>query len=156
MAKVGKPKLAKATRKPRVGITAAPKTAAAKAKKKPAKSVPALKAVSTHPPAQGASAKVTSVNGKKVSQKLLETIEKRRAQGKASSLFSRPPGRRGRRPKGSVEYTPEHQEEELFVADADQESLEYDTGIRVKQYREDSAFSLDRFEEFDEELNFDW
>lgn len=93
---------------------------------------------------------------KKVSQKLLETIEKRRkAQGKAP-IFVRPPGRRGRRPKGAVEYTPENQEEEVLVTDSDKEGLEYDTGIRVKQPREDGSFSLDRFEDFDEELNFDW
>ncbi len=99
---------------------------------------------------------------KKVSQKLLETIERRRnsqaANAKGGSMFGgRPPGRRGRRPKAAAaDYTPEHQGEETYVMESDYEGIEYDTGIRVKQGGEDKGFNLDRFEEFDEELNFDW
>jgi hypothetical protein len=94
---------------------------------------------------------------KKVSQKLIETIEKRKkAQAAKSSMFAKPMGRRGRRPKAAVEYTPEHQEEEAYVLESDYEGLEYDTGIRVKENGDDRSFGMDRFEEFDEELNFDW
>jgi hypothetical protein len=101
---------------------------------------------------------------KKVSQKLIETIEKRKQQaagakpGGKAMFAGKPPGRRGRRPKNAVEYTPEHQEEgsDVFVAESDYEGLEYDTGIRVNKAKDDGAFSLDRFEDFDEELNFDW
>jgi len=133
------------------------------------KTVRADKAVNTNPTLRSKSLKVASKKSdaaeaptaktevaKKVSQKLLETIEKRRKEQGKAPMFSRPPGRRGRRPKGSVEYTPENQEEEVLVSDQDNEGLEYDTGIRVKSTKDDAGFSMDRFEDFDEELNFDW
>jgi len=110
MPKVGKPKLAKTTRKTPIG--AVPKSATQQAGKgKGAKVAQGLKAVA--PTATKASVKTPiGASEKKVSQKLLETIEKRKkAAGKVPPMFSRPPGRRGRRPKGAVEYTPEHQEE---------------------------------------------
>lgn len=66
----------------------------------------------------------------------------------------RPPGRRGRRPK-NVEYTPSNSEEESYVLENDYETLEYDTGINIKGGKDD-MMSLDRVEDFDEELNFDW
>lgn len=67
----------------------------------------------------------------------------------------RPPGRRGRRPK-NMDYQPSNNEEETsYVLESDYESLEYDTGIRLKDGKED-LMSLDRVEDFDEELNFDW
>lgn len=153
MAKVGKSKTAKKKTTAKVVIA---KPVAAKAtaalEKKTTKATKGRKEVAQ--PTVAASAETPA---KKVSQKLIETIEKRRqAQGKApGALFARPAGRRGRRPKGAVEYTPEHQEEDVLTVDADAEGLEYDTGIRVKQQREE-GFSLDRFEDFDEELNFDW
>ena len=93
---------------------------------------------------------------KKVSQKLLETIERRKKNKtatKGSAMFARPPGRRGRRPKGAVEYTPENQEEEALVMESDYEGIEYDTGIRLKQAKDESGFNVEY--EFDEELNFD-
>jgi hypothetical protein len=95
---------------------------------------------------------------KKVSQRLIETIERRKkaAGGPgAKNAFGKPPGRRGRRPKAAVEYTPEHQEEETFQAESDYDGIEYDTGIRLNKSREDGSFSLDRFDDYDEELNFD-
>jgi hypothetical protein len=95
----------------------------------------------------------TDTGAKKVSQKLLETIEKRKkAKG---GMFGKPAGRRGRRPKNAAEYTPVNQEEDGYVLESDYEGIEYDTGIRLKEGGEDGAFNLDRFEEFDEELNFD-
>ncbi len=98
---------------------------------------------------------------KKVSQKLLETIERRKrgqaaGNGKGAMFGGKPPGRRGRRPKAVSEYVPGNNEEEAYVLEADHESIEYDTGIRVKEGGEDRGFSLDRFEDYDEELNFDW
>lgn len=95
----------------------------------------------------------------KVSQKLLETIERRRKQSAASKgLFSKPPGRRGRRPKAAAEYVPGNSEEEAsYVLESDNENIEYDTGIRVKQGGEERSFGgFERLEDFDEELNFDW
>lgn len=101
-----------------------------------------------------------ATSDKKVSQKLLETIERRKkvqgAAGKANSNFGRPAGRRGRRPKAAVEYTPGNQEEEAYVLESDYEGLEYDTGIRVKEGGDDRGFAVERFDDFDEELNFDW
>jgi len=96
---------------------------------------------------------------KTLSPKLAEIIEKRKkAAGpqKGNALFAKPRGRRGRRPKGAAEYVPSNQEEESFVLESDYETLEYDTGIRLKEARDDRGFNVDRFEEFDEELNFDW
>ena len=116
-----------------------------------------LKVLAKKQEAAAAAAPVAKADvAKKVSQKLLETIEKRRKEQGKAPMFSRPPGRRGRRPKGAVEYTPENQEEEVLVSESDNEGLEYDTGIRVKQTKDDAGFSMDRFEDFDEELNFDW
>lgn len=90
---------------------------------------------------------------KKVSQKLLETIEKRK---KAKGMFGKPPGRRGRRPKNAAEYTPSNQEEDGYVLEQDMEGIEYDTGIRMKEGGDESGFALDRFDDFEvEELNFD-
>ncbi len=94
---------------------------------------------------------------KKVSQKFLETIEKRKqtAGTDKKSPFSRPMGRRGRRPKAMAEYTPTSQEEDNYALESDYEGIEYDTGIRVRNGRDDGALSLDQFDDFDEELNFD-
>lgn len=100
----------------------------------------------------------TPIPSKKVSQKLIETIEKRKkAQEGASkgNMFGRPPVRRGRRPKAAQEYTPYNNEDEAYPSENEYEGLEYDTGIRVKEGGEDRGFSLDRVEDFDEELNFD-
>lgn len=106
---------------------------------------------------------------KVVSQKLIETIEKRKAvQQTAAKVpgkpnpFAPPPKRRGRRPK-NIEYKPENSEEEESVAsESDYTGIEYDTGIRLREggneggHREDRGFSFERMEDFDEELNFDW
>lgn len=99
-----------------------------------------------------------SQGDRKVSQRLLETIE-RRKKGQAEGgkgLFSKPPGRRGRRPKAVSEYVPGNSEEEAFVVEENYEGIEYDTGIRVKEGGEEKGYNLDRFEDYDEELNFDW
>lgn len=92
---------------------------------------------------------------KDISQKLLESIEKRKANSFGAPAFGQPVRRRGRRPK-NVEYTPSNQEDENFSYDSDAENLSYDTGIQVKGGGEDGGFSPDRLEDFDEELNFDW
>jgi hypothetical protein len=100
---------------------------------------------------------------KKVSQALIDTIEKRKAaaakHGPGKGAFGRPAGRRGRRPKRAVEYTPQNSEdgatEDPFEAENESfERIEYDTGIRFKEAGDDSAFNLEGYD-FDEELNFD-
>lgn len=95
---------------------------------------------------------------KKISEKLLEAMEKRKAeQGQRSPFGGRPMGRRGRRPKNMADYTPMSEEQEdSYVLESENENLEYDTGIRVSGARDDGGFSLDRVDDFDEELNFDW
>ncbi len=102
----------------------------------------------------------TASSAKKISQKFLEAMEKRKSQGgwgaRKGSMFGKPPARRGRRPKASAEYTPENSNEEGYVLEEQFERIEYDTGISYKsQGGDDSSFSMDRFDDFDEELNFD-
>ena len=104
----------------------------------------------------------SAASSKKFSQKFIEAIEKRKAQGgwgaRKPSPFGRPGARRGRRPKASnTEYTPENSGEESFTAENEFERIEYDTGISysAKSSGDDAGFSLDRFDDFDEELNFD-
>lgn len=104
---------------------------------------------------------------KKVSDALLKTIERRKAAQAAAqqqsgggsksskSNFGRPPMRRGRRPKRPVEYTPTHTDEDNYGNENEYEGIEYDTGIRFKENADADGFNLDRFEDFDEELNFD-
>ena len=135
--------------------------AKAKATKKVAKAKSAI-------PAQGASkaADLAAVPAKtekrELSQKLVDTIEKRKqaketsGQPQGSKFFVKPPGRRGRRPKNLVDYQPENREEDAYIVESERENIEYDTGIRVTERKEESGFGLDRFEDFDEELNFDW
>jgi hypothetical protein len=102
---------------------------------------------------------------KKLSEKLLATIEKRKAEQAKNPAFSKPRGRRGRRPKNLVDYQPysEEQQDDQYSYPNENENLEYDTGIRVggsssggATYRDDGGIVLDRVEDFDEELNFDW
>lgn len=96
---------------------------------------------------------------KKISQKFLEAMEKRRGgwgARKGAAFGGRPPARRGRRPKASSEYTPENNSEEAYVLESEFERIEHDTGISYKpRGGEDTGFSLDRIDDFDEELNFD-
>ena len=101
--------------------------------------------------------KAPVVEKKNVSQKLLETIERRKQERaeKHGAFLAKKPGRRGRRPK-NVEYTPNNNEEDQYVFEPGYERLEYDTGIRLKDHSEDASGGLDRVEDFDEELNFDW
>ena len=109
-------------------------------------------------PAPVSAAAPVEKTAKKVSQKLIETIEKRKqaqSGNQKGSLFGRPAGRRGRRPKAAVEYTPTNNEDENFAPENDYEGLEYEAGIRVKDGADDKGFSLDRVDDFDEELNFD-
>lgn len=101
---------------------------------------------------------------KKLSEKLLATIEKRKAEQGKAPAFSKPRGRRGRRPKNLVDYQPysEEQQDDPYSYPSENENLEYDTGIRVSSpssgasFRDDGSITLDRVEDFDEELNFDW
>lgn len=139
----------KAAKKPQLKVVSTKTKVAAQAK-------PSAKV------AKSVVAPVDTASKKTVSQKLLETIERRNQQKAAANgangqkaFGARPPGRRGRRPK-NVEYTPGQNEEESYVYEAENEHLAYDTGIRVSEKKDDAGFSLDRFEDFDEELNFDW
>lgn len=149
------------------------KTATTKTKKpkaKPARVKAAAKAVAPKKVvAQVITEKVLPEESKKkLSEKLLATIEKRKAeQAKKAPAFSKPRGRRGRRPKNMVDYQPyseDQQQEDPYAYPAENENLEYDTGIRVSGYsggggatmKEDGSISMDRVEDFDEELNFDW
>lgn len=91
---------------------------------------------------------------KPISPKLLEAIERRRRAAEENEEMPKPVGRRGRRPKaGFTDYQPD---EEGFNAEPEvSESLEYDVGIKVAR-KEDEFGALDRSEDFEEELNFDW
>ena len=140
------------------------KTLGAKPKAKAAPAKAKLSAVKEIPakaePKKKAAAVVQAEPAKKVSQKLIETIEKRKQeQAKAGGVpnrFGKPAGRRGRRPK-NVHYTPQNSgDDDSYTNEAEYEGLEYDTGIRVASKGDEGSFSSDRFEEFDEELNFDW
>ncbi len=114
----------------------------------------AVKAAAREPAAQS-----VDPASKKISQKFLEAMEKRRGgwgARKGAAFGGRPPARRGRRPKASSEYTPENNSEEAYVLESEFERIEHDTGISYKpQGGEDGGFSLDRIDDFDEELNFD-
>lgn len=110
---------------------------------------------------------VAEESKKKLSEKLLATIEKRKAEQAAKKpAFSKPRGRRGRRPKNLLEYQPysEDQQDDPYSDNNENENLEYDTGIRVTStssfsgsyIKEDGSVVMERVEDFDEELNFDW
>jgi hypothetical protein len=77
-------------------------------------------------------------------------------KGGPNGMFSRPQMRRGRRPKAMADYKPNSDEEESREEDVDVKGLEYDTGIRVSKPRDDNPFNLDRYDDFEEELNFDF
>jgi len=95
---------------------------------------------------------VTASGEKKISSALLESIERRK---KSAGAFGGKPGfRRGRRPK-NAEYQPSNNEEENLQNENELESIRYDTGIRVAGGADDGGLSLDRFDDYDEELNFD-
>jgi hypothetical protein len=165
MAKAVKSKGAKSALKVKKTVTKAKKKVAVSAKVKVVKGV--IKAKSGIP-VQGAAkspALITpqpKAEKKELSQKLVDTIEKRKqakeSDGKlqGSKFFVKPPGRRGRRPKNLVDYQPENREEDSYIVESERENIEYDTGIRVSERKDESGFGLDRFEDFDEELNFDW
>lgn len=72
------------------------------------------------------------------------------------NMFARPQMRRGRRPKALADYKPNSDEEENREEEVDYKGLEYDTGIRVAKPRDDNPFNMDRFDDYDEELNFDF
>ena len=96
--------------------------------------------------------KASAPGEKKISTALLESIERRKKSGVA---FGAKPGfRRGRRPK-NADYQPSNNEEESYQGENELESIRYDTGIRLGSGGDDSGFSLDRFDDYDEELNFD-
>jgi hypothetical protein len=168
MAKAVKSKSSKSAQKNRNVVNKNQKKAVSLAgKKKTTEKVVKAKA-KEKVPAQGAAKSQALVSPpaktekKELSQKLVDTIEKRKqakesgAQHQGSKFFVKPPGRRGRRPKNLVDYQPENREEDTYVVEAERENIEYDIGIRVSEKREESGFGLDRFEDFDEELNFDW
>ena len=103
---------------------------------------------------------------KKKTENRIEAIAKAKAKvqplgaakagAKGNAFAAKRPGRRGRRPKNLAEYTPQHNEEDSYVLESEVQSLEYDTGIRVAGKGDDNALNVERFEDFDEELNFDW
>jgi len=157
--------MAKKTLKP-VKAKAPARKAVSKAKALAPVAKPKLSAKAKPVSAKTAEVKSTTAKkteGKKLSAKLLEAIEKRQSAKAADSKgkpnpFGRPMGRRGRRPKRLAEYTPTNGDEgsnEQVENENNNEGLEYDTGIRVKEHQSDEMFSMDRFEDFDEELNFD-
>jgi hypothetical protein len=116
------------------------------------KAQPKAKAKAAETSRGKAEAKVTATGEKKISSALLESIERRK---KSAGAFGAKPGfRRGRRPK-NAEYQPSNNEEESYQGENELESIRYDTGIRVGGGGEDLGFSLDRFDDYDEELNFD-
>lgn len=129
----------------RVGVPARSKRAARKLE-------PAVERQASLPLAPVA--KATKRGGKAIAPRLLEALERRRrASEENDSGPVKPAGRRGRRPKaGYTEYQPD---EEGVSAEPETESLEYDTGIKVAR-KEDEFGALDRSEDFEEELNFDW
>jgi len=145
-------KLAKAT---------AAKASQKKSKQQPSNQVKATavkstpKLVRAEAPAKTAEAS----SAKKLSAKFLEAIERRKSsQGERKDEFkpfAKPAGRRGRKPKNLADYTPAHQEEESYVLESEMERLEYDTGIRAPGGGDDAGFSMDRVDDFDEELNFE-
>ncbi len=157
--------MAKKTLKP-VKAKAPARKAVSKAKVAASVAKPKLAAKAKPVSAKTAEVKTTTAKkneGKKLSAKLLEAIEKRQSAKAGDSKgkpnpFGRPMGRRGRRPKRLAEYTPTNGEEssnEQVENENNNEGLEYDTGIRVKEHKSEEMFSMDRFEDFDEELNFD-
>ena len=134
----------------------------------PAKAKPAAKVVAKSAKAEKAAGKPAAAEAKKVSANLIATIEKRKQEKEAAakksggSMFGRPMGRRGRRPKRPVEYTPTHSDEgggDGYDSDSPSgyEGFENDTGIRLKEEKGgvEDAYGVERFEDFDEELNFD-
>lgn len=76
--------------------------------------------------------------------------------GSPNAMFARPAMRRGRRPKALAEYQPANNEEEDNKEDIDYRGLEYDTGIRVAKPKDENPFNMERFDDYDEELNFDF
>ncbi len=85
------------------------------------------------------------------------SVWKRSSKSKPFQLYGKPRMKRGRRPKGMQDYTPMHQEEDAYVLESDYEGFEYDTGIKLKEKEgEEGGLSLDRMDDFDEELNFDF
>lgn len=154
MAKMAKARVLSAKAKAKVASKPSVAKKPALTVKKAAKPSVATKVTAAAPAPVDASA-----GNKKVSQKLLETIERRKKAQQQGGKEQRPMGfargRRGRRPKSMSDYTPSTQDEDSYVLESDYEGLEYDTGIRLKDSKDDLGFSLDRAEEFDEELNFD-
>lgn len=166
MAKAVKSKSAKSAQKTKKQVVKTNKkvvstAAKAKAVKKIAKAKSAVPAQGASRASQLAQAPVKA-DKRELSQKLVDTIEKRKqaketsGQPQGSKFFVKPPGRRGRRPKNLVDYQPENRDEDAYIVEAERENIEYDTGIRISERKEESGFGLDRFEDFDEELNFDW
>jgi hypothetical protein len=149
MAKLAKSKREKTTSKTKVAVREVVERALSNKA-----SDAAVKAAVREPEGQG-----VDPASKKISQKFLEAMEKRRGgwgARKGAAFGGRPPARRGRRPKASSEYTPENNSEEAYVLESEFERIEHDTGISYKsQGGEDGGFSLDRIDDFDEELNFD-
>lgn len=160
MARITKANVVKSKAKAKSPGKLSAKTSAEQLKSEVVKSAAAKRAQIRIVPNQKASSAKTkeateaSSGEKKVSQRLIETIEKRR-QAKAGGI-PRVPGRRGRRPKALAEYVPNNNEEDSYNNESDYEGLEYDTGIRLKEGKDEAGFSMDRFDDFDEELNFDW
>src|SRR5690606_10154985 len=102
----------------------------------------------------------------KISEALLATLAKRKEGGEkkggtgatkgGAPGIPRPRMRRGRRPKALADYTPSHQEEADSSQEVDYQGLEYDTGITVHRRGDDLGLNFDRFDDGEEELNFDY
>lgn len=155
MAKTAKSHHASAkSRKPKavVGKSAKKASVAAKGDKETKKKVTA----SAKTAAPKAAAKPATEVAKATAAPVPEKKKTDKAGAPGNGMFGRPAMRRGRRPKALAEYQPSNQEEEEYNPDLDYRGLEYDTGIRVNKAKDDGPFSLDRFDDYDEELNFDY
>ena len=101
-----------------------------------------------------------SDSGSKSLNRILEAIERRKKlqaqnQEAAVEVVAEPPKkRRGRKPK-NIDINPNQPMEDDSFGETEYECVETATGIRAAKLRDD-AFSLDRFADSDEELNFEY
>ena len=98
--------------------------------------------------------------GSKSLHRILEAIERRKKlqaqnQEAAAEVVAEPPKkRRGRKPK-NIDINPNQPMEDDSFGETEYECVETATGIRAAKLRDD-VFSLDRFADSDEELNFEY
>ena len=135
---------------------AKPAKTASSEKSKPSRTKPAKVSVKAKANDTKPSKRKSVPSGLSVAELLAERLRKRREQEENPDDFDGPPkrSRRGRRPKNISDYSNQN-DEPGYGSDADYRGLEYDTGIRVKKSAEDKGFVAERYDDFEEELNFD-